>query len=199
MKKIVTWILSMFVLIGCVYLILFIISSKFSPEADHVPFINDDRVISPKVEAYRPVFKKYAQIYGLADKTDLLMAMAMQESKGDAVDLMQASESQGLPRNTIKNQAESIKIGTQYFKKSLDRANGDIRLALQSYNFGIGFTNFVNSHGGNYSESLAEQFAKEKASELGWSSYGDPHYVSHVLRYYYNEKEKREYAKKNNS
>ncbi|CAM3036721.1 lysozyme family protein [Sporolactobacillus spathodeae] len=199
MKKLLVWIVSMLTLIGFSYLLLFIISSKFSPAADHVPFLNDDRVISQKIEAYRPVFKKYARVYGLENKTDLLMAMAMQESKGNSVDVMQASESQGLPRDSIKDPTESIAAGTKYFRKSLDQSNGDVRLALQSYNFGIGFTDYVRAHGGQYSQALADQFAKKKAAEFGWRSYGDPHYVSHVLRYYYNEKEKQAIAKKSDS
>ncbi|WKB37344.1 lysozyme family protein [Terrilactibacillus sp. S3-3] len=121
--------------------------------------------------------------------TDLLMAVAMQESKGHSPDIMQSSESIGLPRNTIKNPDYSIKVGTKYFKKAIDKSNGNVHLALQSYNYGTGFIDYVKHHGGAYSRTIAEQFARSQASARGWTSYGDPLYVDHVLRYYHTEKQ----------
>ncbi|MFT8317961.1 MAG: lysozyme family protein [Sporolactobacillus sp.] len=196
MKKFFILIVSMLTLVGLSYLTLFIISNIYSPQADHIPFLNSDRVINQKIESYRPIFKKYARLNGLENDTDLLMAMAMQESKGNSVDVMQASESQGLPKDSIKSPEESIRAGTKYFRKSLDRAGGDTRLALQSYNFGIGFSDYVKAHGGKYSPALAKRFSRLKAEQLGWTSYGDPDYVGHVLRYYRNEQEKQSIAKK---
>lgn len=190
MKKITALIVSLAAVIGCSYLILFIVSSMYSPNAGHVPLLNDDRVISPEVEKLRPTFQKYAKQYDLEPYTDLLMAMAMQESKGKTDDVMQASESLGLPENTIDNPEKSIEAGTRYFKKAMEQADGDIRLSLQSYNFGLGFTDYVNENGGRYSEKLAHRFAERKAKELGWDRYGDPEYVDHVMRYYNNEKQK---------
>lgn len=196
MKKITSFVFSMMALVGIAYLALFVISSIFSPQAEHVPFLNDRRVISPKVEHYRPLFKKYARANGLESYTDLIMAMAMQESKGNAADIMQASESLGFPKDTIDDPEKSIEAGTRYFKKALDKSGGNIRLALQSYNFGIGFTDYVKRHGGTFTRKLAKDFSAQKARELGWESYGDPGYADRVLRYYDNEKTKRAWAKK---
>ncbi|RYM01781.1 cell wall hydrolase [Sporolactobacillus sp. THM7-7] len=190
MKKVFALLLSSLAIIGGSYLILFIISSLYSPKADHVPFLNDDRVISPDIEKYRPLFHKYAQAYDIEEYTDLLMAMAMQESKGKTPDVMQASESLGLPKDTIEDPKESIKAGTHYFKRVMDKSGGDVHLALQSYNFGIGFTNYVKQHGGQFNPGLAQRFSRLKAKELGWESYGDPNYVDRVMRYYHNEKRK---------
>lgn len=198
MRKIFTLIVSSLLLIGVSFVFLYIISSMYSPQADHVPLLNDKRVISPEVENYRPIIAKYAKANGIAQYTDLIMAIAMQESKGRALDVMQASESQGLPKDTITKPETSIRVGTQYFKKALRKAGGDVSLAIQSYNFGLGFSDYVKTHGGKYTPQLAQQFSKEKAKELNWESYGDPDYVNHVMRYYTNEKQKREMAKKNN-
>ncbi|MCL1631058.1 lysozyme family protein [Sporolactobacillus sp. CPB3-1] len=197
MTKIIKLIISSSLLIGVSFVILYILSTMYSPQADHVPLLNDQRVISPEVENYRPIIAETAKVNGIGQYTDLIMAITMQESKGKAIDVMQASESLGLSRNTIQSPKKSIQAGTRYFKKALVRANGDVPLALQSYNFGLGFVDYVKSHGGKYTPELARQFSKEKAKELHWSSYGDPKYVEHVMRYYTNEKQKRELAKRN--
>jgi soluble lytic murein transglycosylase-like protein len=198
MRKIIKLILTSSLIIGISFVLLYVISSLYSPQADHVPLLNDTRVISPEVENYRPIISKIAKANGIDQYTDLIMAITMQESKGKAVDVMQASESQGLPRNSIDSPKKSIQAGTHYFKKALVRSNGDLSLAVQSYNFGLGFTDYVKSHGGKYTPQLAQQFSEEKAKELNWESYGDPDYVEHVMRYYTNEKQKRELVKKNN-
>ncbi|SFG67899.1 lysozyme family protein [Sporolactobacillus nakayamae] len=196
MRKIIKLIFTSSLIIGISFVLLYVISSLYSPQADHVPLLNDKRVISPEVENYRPIISKIAKVNGIDQYTDLIMAITMQESKGKAVDVMQASESQGLPRNSIDSPQKSIQAGTHYFKKALDRSNGDLSLALQSYNFGLGFTDYVKARGGKYTPQLAKQFSDEKAKELNWESYGDPNYVEHVMRYYTNEKQKRELAKK---
>ncbi|RYL95620.1 cell wall hydrolase [Sporolactobacillus sp. THM7-4] len=195
MKKLFTLLCSSLALIGFSYVLLFIISSIYSPKADHVPLLNDDRVISPEIEHYRPLFQKYARDYNMEQYTDLLMAMAMQESKGKTPDIMQASESIGLPKDTINNPKTSIRAGTRYFKKAIEKSEGDVHLAVQSYNFGTGFIDYVNRHGGHFNHTLARAFSRRKARELGWDSYGDPKYVDHVMRYYDNEKQKRALAK----
>ncbi|GGL46021.1 lysozyme family protein [Sporolactobacillus putidus] len=197
MKKFFTLLFSLLSVIGISYFVLFIISSMYSPQADHVPLLNDNRVISPAIENYRPIFQKYAEANGIGQYTDLLMALAMQESKGRSPDIMQASESQGLPRNSINSPETSIKAGTSYFKRAMERSGGNVRLALQSYNFGIGFTDYVRQHGGKFTPTLAMKFSEWKAKELGWGRYGDPFYVDHVMRYYNNEKQKQALTKKN--
>lgn len=198
MKKIITVVCSLLALIGFSYLILFVISSMYSPQADHVPFLNDNRVISQDVEKYRSIFQKYAEANGMGNDTDLLMAIAMQESKGKLPDIMQSSESRGLPKNTIRSPEKSIEAGARYFSKTLKKSKGNIAIALQSYNFGAGFSDYIARHGGRFSPELAQQFSRLKARELGWKTYGDSNYVSHVMRYYNNEKLKQKLAKKQN-
>ncbi|WP_051330944.1 NlpC/P60 family protein [Aneurinibacillus terranovensis] len=68
-------------------------------------------------------------------------------------------------------------------RKFLKKAGGDIKLALQSYNFGPGFIDYAKARGG-YSKEVAIEFSHMEASRLGWSSYGDVDYVDHVLQYY---------------
>lgn len=120
----------------------------------------------------------------------LVMALIMQESGGHGPDVMQSSESAGLPVNTLRP-AESIYYGIKHFKSVLAMAGvknasdmENIKLMLQSYNFGTGFINYAKQNGGGYTKELAIQFSRLQASKLGWPSYGDIDYVEHVLRYY---------------
>ena len=123
----------------------------------------------------------------------------MQESGGKGDDPMQASESLCGFVGCITDPEESIEQGVKYFAQVLENAEGDIKLALQSYNFGGGFINFVLERGGTYTQDLAIEFSAMKYDELKHTGlyscvrpeaiplgacYGDIYYVDAVLRYY---------------
>ncbi len=152
--------------------------------------------VSPEVEAYTPVIRKYAAEYGIPQYTELVKAVMMQESGGRGLDPMQASECKynvKYPKtpNGIKNPEYSIVCGVRYLRDNLDAAKAKspvdmdrIKLALQGYNFGTGYISWaVNKYGG-YSYAGAVKFSREQARKNGWNSYGDVDYVEHVLRYY---------------
>ena len=117
--------------------------------------------VSEEVERYRSLFEKYAEEHGIPEYVELLMAKTMQESGGRLRDVMQSSESLGLPRNTITDPEESIDVGVEYFARVLETANGDVELALQSYNMWHGFIDYVNeNNNGEYSQEMAYQFGE---------------------------------------
>ena len=58
-----------------------------------------------------------------------------------------------------------------------------LKLAWQGYNYGNGYIGWALQRGG-YTEANALQFSQQQAASHGWSSYGDPEYVPHVMRYY---------------
>ncbi len=107
----------------------------------------------------------------------------MQESGGRSLDIMQSSESIGLPPNSITDPERSIEVGIKHFKKVFKQAGGDVRLTLQAYNFGSGFIDYVKKNGGKYTKKLALDFSRLQAFKMGWKSYGDPSYVDHVMGY----------------
>ncbi|KQL56975.1 MULTISPECIES: lysozyme family protein [Bacillaceae] len=149
--------------------------------------------VGPEIERYRSYFERYAKENGIEDHIEILMAMTMQESGGRLADVMQSSESLGLPVNTITDPELSIKQGVSYFANVLESAGGNTELALQSYNMGHGFIDYANEHNnGNYSKELAQQFSNHMRERLGWSVYGDPNYVDNVMRYL--DKTEPEYA-----
>jgi len=145
--------------------------------------------VSSQVKAYEPVIQKYANKYGIGGYTQILMAKMMQESGGRGSDPMQASESYCGRVGCIKNPEVSIEQGVKYFAKVLKKAGGDVKLALQSYNYGSGFIDYVKKHGGKYTKKLAWDYAEMMVKKVGKISrippgYGDSQYVDRVLRYY---------------
>ncbi|WP_161493067.1 lysozyme family protein [Oceanobacillus sp. FSL K6-2867] len=138
--------------------------------------------IAPEVLRYKPYFEKYAKKYFISQHVDVLMAMTMQESGGRVLDVMQSSESIGLPPNSITDPEVSIDVGTKYFAQVMKNAEGGVKLSLQSYNFGSGFISYANERGG-YSKKVAIDFSNMMAKKMGWSRYGDVNYVDNVMRY----------------
>ena len=59
-----------------------------------------------------------------------------------------------------------------------------LKLSLQGYNYGNGYITWALRNYGGYSAENALQFSNDQAASHGWSAYGDPEYVPHVLRYY---------------
>ncbi|WP_283747642.1 lysozyme family protein [Bacillus thuringiensis] len=95
----------------------------------------------------------------------------------------------GKPIGYIKDVNASIKQGVTHFKNQLARAKGDIKLVLQSYNFGGGFIDYCMKKGGKYTYELAYSFSESMVKKVGRISrippgYGDSKYVERVLRYY---------------
>lgn len=128
-----------------------------------------------------PKFKEAAKKYGIEEYLDVLLAICTQESHGSGTDVMQCGAS---------SVDESIKTGTRYFSEHLKKANYDLDIALQAYNFGGGYISFAKERGGHSKEN-AVAFAKiysggkkhEPGNALGEYCYGDQNYVEHVKQY----------------
>ena len=151
--------------------------------------------VSAEVGAYEPLIRQYANPYGFGEFVELIKAIMMQESGGRGLDSMQCSEGSfntKYPRqpNGITDPEYSISCGVQEIKSCLERARvknpldmGNIKLALQSYNYGNGYLEWAKARGG-YTLANAAEFSDMMAQRMGWSSYGDKQYVPHVLQYY---------------
>jgi len=152
--------------------------------------------VSAEVEAYEPLIQQYARQHGISEYTELIKAVMMQESGGRGNDPMQASECGYNTRypntpNGITDPEYSINVGIQNLAACLSDAEVEtpidmerIKLALQGYNFGNGYISWAKTNYGGYSYANAVEFSATQAERLGWDSYGDTQYVSHVLRYY---------------
>ena len=139
--------------------------------------------LSAEVLKHQPMVEKYAKEYGTAE------------------DVMQSSESMGLPPNSLDTES-SIKQGCKYFASLLSSAENqgieDINVVVQSYNYGGGYIGYVAKNGKKHSFTLAENFARDKsggkkvtytnpiavARNGGWRyGYGNMFYVELVSQY----------------
>ncbi|MEC5240629.1 bifunctional lytic transglycosylase/C40 family peptidase [Bacillus mycoides] len=197
-KKIVAIILGFF---GIIFFVIAGIGGQQSPS---IPFSGDGKGgkanVAPEVRKWEPVVRQYAQEFGVADYVELMLAQMDAESGGRGLDPMQSSEG---PFNTkyckdmncITDPIYSIWAGVQEFRAALIKAKGDAKLALQGYNFGSDFIDYIFGKGGVYSQDLAIEYSRSKSSgiyscqgrdpgnyrtKVG-ACYGDFRYVEKIL------------------
>ena len=178
-KKIIG--LGIFIILSFVMFVA-IIGSLFSSQGSY-----GAGEIPEAVKQWEPQITQELEKYGRTEHINLLLAITAQESGGTAsLDIMQASESLGYPPNTITDPLYSIEVGVSYFDEVMtqaENANVDINTAIQAYNMGNGYINFVSENGGNHTKELAQQFSDQMKAQLGWNVYGDPNYVDNVKQY----------------
>ena len=180
---------------GAVFVVLILIVG-FIGGAAFLGNSQSSEVLSAEVLAHTPAIQKYASEFGIPEYVSAIQAIMMQESGGRGTDPMQASE---CPYNTqypntpgaIQDADYSIKVGIQYYADCVREAGCEspqdmdkLKLSLQGYNYGNGYISWALEKFGGYSKVNALQFSQEQAAAHGWSGYGDPEYVPHVMRYY---------------
>ena len=180
---------------GGTFLLVFILIAGIIAGAAFSSSSENSESLSNEVLAYTSVIQQYASQYGIPEYVSAIQAIMMQESGGRGTDPMQCSES---PYNTrfshspgsITDPNYSIEVGVQTFADCISQAGcsspqdmDKLKLAWQGYNYGNGYIGWALQRGG-YTEANALQFSQEQAASHGWSSYGDPEYVPHVMRYY---------------
>lgn len=189
----------MFVLIFSLLLFVVVL---FSDEEDgggsHIQYGGMN--VSAEVLAHKPLLEKYAREYGIEEYINVLLAIIQVESGGTLEDVMQSSESLGLPPNSLSTE-DSIKQGCKYFSELVASAEAkgcDLNAVIQSYNYGGGFLDYVSNRGKKYTFELAESFARDKSGGTkvtytnpiavekngGWRyNYGNMFYVLVVSQY----------------
>ena len=180
---------------GMAFLVVFILIAGIIAGAAFSRGSESSESLSEEVLAYTSVIQRYASQYGIPEYVSALQAIMMQESGGRGTDPMQCSES---PYNTrfphspgsITEPDYSIEVGVKTFADCISQAGcstpqdlDKLKLAWQGYNYGNGYIGWALQRGG-YTEANALQFSQQQAASHGWSSYGDPQYVPHVMRYY---------------
>lgn len=180
---------------GMAFFVVFILIAGIIAGAAFSSGSESSESLSEEVLAYTSVIQRYASQYGIPEYVSAIQAIMMQESGGRGTDPMQCSES---PYNTrfphtpgsITDPDYSIEVGVQTFADCISQAGcsspqdmDKLKLAWQGYNYGNGYIGWALQRGG-YTEANALQFSQQQAASHGWSSYGDPQYVPHVMRYY---------------
>ena len=181
---------------GAVIVLLLVIMVGIIGGAAFSGSSESNEALSQEVLSYTATIQKYANQYGIPEYVSVIQAIMMQESGGQGTDPMQSSECPYNTRysnspNAIQDADYSIQVGIQYYADCLKEAGctspqdmDKLKLSLQGYNYGNGYITWAIRKYGGYSAENALQFSNEQAASHGWSAYGDPEYVPHVLRYY---------------
>ena len=181
---------------GAVMVLLLVIMVGIIGGAAFSGSSESNEALSQEVLSYTATIQKYANQYGIPEYVSVIQAIMMQESGGRGTDPMQSSECPYNTRysnspNAIQDADYSIQVGIQYYADCLREAGctspqdmDKLKLSLQGYNYGNGYITWAIQKYGGYSAENALQFSNDQAASHGWSAYGDPEYVPHVLRYY---------------
>ena len=181
---------------GAVIVLLLVIMVGIIGGAAFSGSSESNEALSQEVLSYTATIQKYANQYGIPEYVSVIQAIMMQESGGRGTDPMQSSECPYNTRysnspNAIQDADYSIQVGIQYYADCLREAGctspqdmDKLKLSLQGYNYGNGYITWALRNYGGYSAENALQFSNDQAASHGWSAYGDPEYVPHVLRYY---------------
>lgn len=162
------------------------------------------QLLSANTFGYIDEVKSQAEANGIEEYVNYLIAIIEVESHGNGTDVMQSSESAGLPLGSFTSAEQSIRQGVGYFAeciKKTEQLGCDINTAVQSYNYGSGFADYIAANGNQYSLELAISFAMEKSNGIttdyaneiavdyngGWRyAYGNMFYVQLINQYIYN-------------
>ena len=152
--------------------------------------------LSAEVLAHTPAIQKYASEFGIRN-VPAIQAIIMQEERrqrnGSCTRPVSALITPSIPVHPVRfrDADYSIKVGIQYYADCVREAGcqspqdmDKLKLSWQGYNYGNGYISWALEKFGGYSEANALQFSQEQAAAHGWSGYGDPEYVPHVIRYY---------------
>ena len=96
-----------FTVIICLLLFLFIVTAD-DEESGTFSFDFSGLNLSAEVLKHQPMVEKYAKEYGISEYVNVLLSIIQVESGGTAEDVMQSSESLGLPPNSLDTES-SIK------------------------------------------------------------------------------------------
>ena len=124
-----------------------------------------------KVERYRGDMKKHLKEANLSEFEDIMMGIMMVESGGNSEktpDVMQSSESAGLPMNSLKSVDASIKQAVKHlgnivgilrkYDKGYEKNH---KLIAQAYNYGSYFATYVAEKGGKFDIEVARIYSKD--------------------------------------
>ncbi|CAM2781744.1 lysozyme family protein [Streptococcus pluranimalium] len=115
------------------------------------------------VLSYRPIVEDILAEHDSVSTEDLVLAMIYTETKGQEADLMQSSESSTGVANTITDSRESIRQGVTVLSENLLTSQSketDIWTAVQAYNFGSSYIDFVAKNGSKNTISLSKKYSR---------------------------------------
>ena len=116
-----------------------------------------------QVMTYQPMVREILSEKDTPANEELVLAMIYTETKGKVSDVMQSSESATGQKNSILDNKESIRQGVQTLSTNLNVAQEkkvDVWTAVQAYNFGRAYIDYIAKHGGENTLDLAKKYSK---------------------------------------
>lgn len=127
--------------------------------------IGGNKPLSPEVLKWQKEVEKYAEKYGISPLVPYALAIMQVESGGNLPDLMQSSESAGLPVNTLGYE-ESIDQGLKHLSnvyniaKSYGMENNFDGIS-QAYNYGVAYMHYLGKNNKEHTLETAEAYSKD--------------------------------------
>ena len=127
-----------------------------------------------QVMTYQSLVREVLSEQDTPANEELILAMIYTETKGKENDVMQSSESKSGSTDTISDDKSSIRQGVQTLTENLNLAQEkgvDVWTAIQAYNFGPAYIDFIAENGKENTLALAKQYSRDTvAPSLGNST-----------------------------
>lgn len=136
------------------------------------------------VMSYQPMVREILSDYDTVANEDLVLAMIYTETKGRDRDVMQSSESISGVTNTITDSKESIKKGIELLADNIEYANEkqvDVWTAVQAYNFGRNYIDYIAKNGGKNTLALATTYSRNVVAPSLGNTTGDTYTYYHPI------------------
>ena len=137
-----------------------------------------------QVMTYQPMVREILSEKDTPANEELVLAMIYTETKGKEGDVMQSSESASGSTNTINDNASSIRQGVQTLTDNLylaQKKGVDVWTAVQAYNFGPAYIDFIAQNGKENTLALAKQYSRETVAPLLGNSTGKTYSYIHPI------------------
>ena len=144
-----------------------------------------------QVMKYQTLVREVLDEQDTAANEELVLAMIYTETKGKNSDVMQSSESATGQTDTITDNKESIRQGVQTLSDNLELASEkkvDVWTAVQAYNFGQAYIDYVAQNGGENTLELAKKYSKEVVAPSLGNVTGKTYSYYNVLSIFYGPK-----------
>ena len=133
---------------------------------------------------YKDMVKEILDDNDTTANGDLVLAMIYTETKGDDGDVMQSSESSDGVANSITDSQTSIRQGVTVLSENLtlaDEAGVDVWTAVQAYNFGTAYIDYVAKNGGENTIALGTAYSRNVVAPSLGNTTGETYFYYHPL------------------
>lgn len=137
-----------------------------------------------QVMTYQPMVREILSEKDTPANEELVLAMIYTETKGKEGDVMQSSESASGSTNTINDNASSIRQGVQTLTDNLylaQKKGVDVWTAVQAYNFGPAYIDFIAQNGKENTLALTKQYSRDTVAPLLGNTTGKTYSYIHPI------------------